>query len=111
LVGAAVTSQTLYAATVASLREYAVLQALGIPRWRIAGMVVALSFWVGAAGVGLALPTVFGLARGAGMLGVPVLTPGWLLSSATAVTLLMAVLSGFWALRSLRLIEPAVLLR
>jgi putative ABC transport system permease protein len=111
LVGAAVTSQTLYAATVASLREYAVLQALGIPRWRIAGMVVALSFWVGAAGVGLALPTVFGLARGAGMLGVPVLTPGWLLSSATTVTLLMAVLSGFWALRSLRLIEPAVLLR
>ena len=32
LVGAVVTSQTLYAATAASLREYAVLRALGIPR-------------------------------------------------------------------------------
>jgi len=111
LVGAAVTSQTLYAATVASLREYAVLRALGIPRWRIAATVLALSFWVGAAGVGLALPTVFVLARGAGTLGVPVLTPGWLLGSAAAVTLLMAFLSGLWALRSLRLIEPALLLR
>jgi putative ABC transport system permease protein len=111
LVGAAVTSQTLYAATVASLREYAVLRALGIPRWRIGATVLALSFWVGAAGVGLALPTVISLARGANTLGVPVLTPVWLIVAATAVTLLMAVVSGFWALRSLRLIEPALLLR
>src|ERR1700751_3997883 len=51
LVGAVVTSQTLYAATAASMREYAVLRALGIPRWRIAGMVLAQSFWVGIIGV------------------------------------------------------------
>ena len=36
LVGAVVTYQTLSAATKASLREYAVLRALGIPRWRMA---------------------------------------------------------------------------
>ena len=36
LVGAVVTYQTLYAATAASLKEYAVLRALGIPRWRMA---------------------------------------------------------------------------
>src|SRR5216110_2862753 len=47
LVGAVVTSQTLYAAVAASLREYAILQALGIPRWRMAATVVAQSFWVG----------------------------------------------------------------
>jgi putative ABC transport system permease protein len=41
IVGAVVTSQTLYAATAASLREYAVLRALGIPRWRMAGAVLA----------------------------------------------------------------------
>src|SRR5262249_45694903 len=58
LVGAVVTSQTLYAATAASLKEYAVLRAMGIPRWRMASMVLAQSFWVGVAGVGLALPTV-----------------------------------------------------
>ena len=56
LVGLAITSQTLYAATVASLREYAVLRALGIPRRRMAGLVMAQSLWVGLAGIALALP-------------------------------------------------------
>src|SRR5207244_8446136 len=63
LVGAAVTSQTLYAATAASLREYAVLWALGIPRWRMAVMVMSQAFWVGVVGICLALPVVFLLAQ------------------------------------------------
>src|SRR5205814_8094454 len=61
LVGAVVTSQTLYAATAASMKEYAVLRAMGIPRWRMALTVLAQSFWVGVAGVALAIPTVFAL--------------------------------------------------
>jgi putative ABC transport system permease protein len=111
LVGAVVTSQTLYAATAASLREFAVLRALGIPRWRMAQMVLAQSFWVGVLGVCLALPAVYGLAAGADRLGVQVLLPWWLLAGATAVTLVMALVSGLFALRSLRGVEPATLLR
>jgi putative ABC transport system permease protein len=111
LVGAVVTSQTLYAATAASLREYAVLNALGIPRWRMAAAVLAQSFWVGLAGVGLALPATAGLAGLAGGLGARVLLPSWLWGLAVAVTLVMALLSGLAALRSLRLVEPATLLR
>jgi putative ABC transport system permease protein len=111
LVGAVVTSQTLYAATAASLREYAVLRALGIPRWRMILTVLAQSFWVGLAGVGIALPVVFFLAQGADALGAKVLLPPWLLGSAAAVTMSMALLSGLAALRSLRLVEPAALLR
>jgi putative ABC transport system permease protein len=111
LVGAVVTSQTLYAATAASLREYAVLRALGIPRWRMAMLVVAQSFWVGIIGVVLAVPAVYLLAWGADELGVRVLLPWWLLVSAAGVTLTMALLSGLAALRSLRLVEPATLLR
>src|SRR5262245_11112275 len=111
LVGAVVTSQTLYAATAAALREYAVLRALGIPRWRMALLVMAQSFWVGVIGVGLSLPAVHVLAWGADELGVKVLLPLWLLGSAAAVTLAMALLSGLTALRSLRQVEPATLLR
>jgi putative ABC transport system permease protein len=111
LVGAVVTSQTLYAATAASLKEYAVLQALGIPRWRMAAAVLAQSFWIGVAGVLVAMPAVFGLAEGADALGAKVLLPAWLLLSASAVTMGMALLSGLAALRSLRLVEPATLLR
>ena len=111
LVGAVVTSQTLYAATAASLRELAVLRALGIPRWRMAGQVMAQALWVGLAGVALAGPGIAGLASGAGALGVPLLLPAWLLAGAGAVTLAMALVSGLAALRSLRLVEPALLLR
>jgi putative ABC transport system permease protein len=111
LVGAVVTSQTLYAATAASLREYAVLWALGIPRWRMASLVLALSFWVGVAGILLAVPAVFTLAQGAELLGVRVLLPLWLLLATAAVTLAMALLSGLAALRLLWRMEPAILLR
>lgn len=113
LVGAVVTSQTLYAATIASLREFAVLRALGIPRRRIAFMVVSQSFWIGIIGIALALPAVYGLAWAADrLMGVRIVSlPWWLQTSAAAVTLAMALMSGLFALRSLRQIEPATLLR
>jgi putative ABC transport system permease protein len=112
LVGAVVTSQTLYAATVASLREFAVLRALGIPRWRLAMLVVSQSFWIGIIGVAVALPAVHGLALAATQfMGVQIDLPWQLQGGAAAVTMGMALLSGLFALRSLRLIEPAMLLR
>jgi putative ABC transport system permease protein len=111
LVGLVVTSQTLYAATAASLREYAVLRALGIPRWRMAAMVVAQSFWVGLFGIALAMPVVFVLGACANFAGARVLLPLWLIVGGNALTMAMALLSGLTALRSLRLVEPIALLR
>lgn len=111
LVGAVVTSQTLYAATAASLREYAVLRALGIPWWRMAAMVMSQAFWVGIIGVLLSLPAVYLLAEVADRLGVQVKLPWWLLCGAATVTLVMALGAGLLALRSLRKVEPATLLR
>jgi putative ABC transport system permease protein len=113
VVGAVVTSQTLYAATAASLREYAVLQALGIPRWRMAVTVLAQSFWVGLAGIAVAMPAIYGLAAIAVKFGrrIEISLRPELLIGAVVVTMLMALLSGLAALRSLRLIEPATLLR
>jgi putative ABC transport system permease protein len=111
LVGVVVTSQTLYAAVAAQLREYAVLRALGIPRWRMGLTVLAQSFWVGLIGVCLAIPAAFALAEVADRLGVRVMLPPVLLGAAIGITMVMAMLSGLFALRSLRLVEPAMLLR
>jgi putative ABC transport system permease protein len=114
LVGMVVTSQTLYAATRASDREYAILLALGIPRWRISFTVLIQSFWVGIIGVVLAYPTVFGLAELATLAtsgGVNVKLPWQLQVGAGTLTLLMAMFSGMLALRSVRQIEPMSLLR
>jgi putative ABC transport system permease protein len=111
LVGSVVTSQTLYAATAASFKEYAVLRAMGIPRWRMAATVLAQSFWVGIAGVAVALPSVYILAAICNELGAKAQLPWELLSLSVGVTMIMALLSGLLALRSLRLIEPVALLR
>ncbi|MHB1423464.1 MAG: ABC transporter permease [Gemmataceae bacterium] len=111
LVGLVVTSQTLYAATAASMREYAVLRALGIARWRMAAMVLAQSFWVGLFGIALAMPVVFALGAAGNFAGARVLLPNWLFAGGNVLTMGMALASGLWALRSLRLVEPITLLR
>jgi putative ABC transport system permease protein len=111
VIGLVITSQTLYAATAASLREYAVLHALGIPRWRISRMVLAQSFWIGLGGVVLSVPVALVLARVAGSVGAEVQLPAWLLVGTIMVTMTIALASGLLALRSLRLVEPANLLR
>jgi putative ABC transport system permease protein len=110
-VGAAVASQTLYAATAASAREYAQLRALGIPRWRAQAAVLAQSFGVGAAGALLTVPAAVGLTYLIDRLGACVLLPAWLLAATAAVTLATALLSGVVALRSLKLAAPTRLLR
>lgn len=109
--GLAITSQTLYAAAAASRREYAVLDALGIPTRRMALAMLAQSFWLGAAGLVIALPAAFGVAHLLNLIGVKVVLPAWLVAPASALTLVAVLLSGLFALRSLRLIEPAQLLR
>jgi putative ABC transport system permease protein len=111
MVGAVVTSQTLYAATAASMKEFAVLRAMGIPRWRMATLVMSQAFWVGIIGVGLSIPAVHGLAALAAAAGSEVILPMWLQVGACTVTMVMAVGSGVVALRSLRQVEPAMLLR
>lgn len=111
IVGAVVVSQTLYAAVAASLREFATLRALGIPRWRIGGTVVVQSLWIGGIGIALALPIAFVIAELVEQFGARALLPLWLIASAASVTMFMAVAAGLLALRSLRLIEPMHLLR
>jgi putative ABC transport system permease protein len=111
IVGIAVTGLILYSATAAAAREYAVLQALGIPRWRMAAAVLAQSGWVGGLGIGLAVPLALAVQALAASRGVSVDFPGWLLAGGSAVTVAVSLVSGLFALRALRLSEPAQLLR
>ncbi|HEX3314221.1 MAG TPA: ABC transporter permease [Gemmataceae bacterium] len=111
LVGAVVTSQTLYAATAAAIKEYAVLRAMGIPRWRMYLAVISQSFWVGIAGIALSVPAILAVASIGSDLGAKVILPWWLWVGAVSITLCMAMISGLFALRSLRSIEPVTLLR
>lgn len=112
LVGAVITAQTLYSATAANAKEFAILLALGIPRWRISAMVVAQSFWVGLIGIGLSYPVCLGLRYLARSLGNADVDLRWEVLVGTAVvTVGMALAAGLFALRSVRQIEPMNLLR
>jgi putative ABC transport system permease protein len=111
LVGAVITGQTLYAATAAAVREHAMLRALGIPRERIRALVVTQAFWVGAVGTGAALPLLWCSCHLARAFNIEMMLGGGLLAATAGLTLVMAVLAGLTALRSLRLAEPVALLR
>ena len=111
LVGAVITAQTLYSATMASAREFATLLALGIPRRKIYGLVMEQSFWVGVAGMAFALPVVYLLSLGAAAGGAKVVLRPELLAGAGAITIITALGSGLFALKSVRNIEPMSLLR
>lgn len=111
LVGAVITAQTLYSATAANAKEFAILLALGIPRWRISAMVLTQSFWVGVIGIALAYPVCLGLKYGARQVGADVDLRWEVLLGTAVVTVGMALAAGFFALRSVRQIEPMNLLR
>jgi putative ABC transport system permease protein len=111
IVGAVITAQTLYSATTANAKEFAILLALGIPRWRISVLVLAQSFWVGVIGVVLAYPVCLGLRYAAQQVGADVDLRWEVLLGTAVVTLGMALGAGLFALRSVRQIEPMTLLR
>jgi len=110
-VGAIITAQSLYSATMASAREYATLLALGIPRRKIAGLVLSQSMWVGLFGVIMAVPAVAILVTIAEAAGTRILLKPEVLIGAAVITLGTALLAGLFALRSVRRIEPMSLLR
>jgi putative ABC transport system permease protein len=111
LVGLAITRETLQAAVLAQSREFAVLDALGIPRRHVVDLVLGQSFWLGVGGVLLALPCAVALAWAARPLHTRVVLSAPIVSLTFALTLGMALLAGLSSLRPLRKLEPAKLLR
>ena len=79
--------------------------------WRMAASVLGQSFWIGAVGLAVAFPVALLLGDALDLLGVKVLFPLWLLGPAAGLTMTTVLLSGLLALRSLRLVQPADLLR
>ena len=111
LVGAVITSQTLIAAVIGSVREYATLNALGVGVGALRKVVMEQAFWVGA--IGLLGSVVLGslvlwLARSR---SVPVQLDPLTAAVCLALGMGLAIVSGLAAMRSLRRADPASLLR
>ncbi|MGA8278095.1 MAG: ABC transporter permease [Rhodanobacteraceae bacterium] len=111
LVGAVITSQTLVAAVVGSVREYATLNALGVGVRALRWVVLEQAFWVGA--IGLLGAAVLGalllaLARSE---DVPVVLDLPISLACGVLVMALTAVSGLAAMRSLRRADPATLLR
>ena len=111
LVGAVITSQTLVGAVQGSVREYATLNALGVGVGALRKVVLEQAFWVGA--LGLAGATALGafLLLGARAEDVPVTLGPVAALACIALVMGQAAVSGMAAMRSMRRIDPATLLR
>lgn len=111
VVGGVITSQTLASAILASLKEFAAMRALGVSRQALRNIVLEQAFWIGAAGLLLTAFLTFGIALLAQWAQVSMLFPPRLLLGSAAVILVIALLSGLYALRPLYRADPATLLR
>ncbi len=111
LVGVVITSQTLVAAIVSSVREYAALRALGVSLGSLRSVVLEQSAWVGAMGIVVTLGVAAALAWAARHLYVALELPPWAAASTALTLVLVALASGLFALRALTRAEPAALLR
>ncbi len=111
LVGTAITSQTLRSAILANLREYATLRALGISVSDLKNVVLEQSLWVGVIGVSLTMVITTFVWQLAALYNVAISFPWWLIMGTIAFTILVALGSGFIALKPLYQSEPAELLR
>jgi putative ABC transport system permease protein len=111
LVGAVITSQSLLALVVASAREYATLNALGVSFQSLARVLIEQSMWVGAIGLLIGGVLSAALLSLAALHGVPVSMSVPVALLCAALVLALAFVSGLLATRGLWRADPAMLLR
>lgn len=111
LVGSVITSQTLIAAVIGSIREYATLNALGVGRGSLRKVVLEQAFWVGALGLVCSIAIGFILLAIARNRSVPMELNPLITIVCLALSMALAIVSGLAAVRTLRRADPASLLR
>ncbi|WP_340051554.1 ABC transporter permease [Pseudomonas proteolytica] len=111
LVGAVITSQTLVAAVIGSIREYATLNALGVGVNALRKVVMEQAFWVGAIGLLGSSVLAGGLFAIAAHFNVPVELSPLAVGTCLLLSMILALASGLAAIRTLRHADPASLLR
>jgi putative ABC transport system permease protein len=111
VVGVVITSQTLRAVILNSLREFATLRALGVPVAALRAIVLELAAWMGLLGLACTAIVTVALALAAEAANVGLYFTWWTVAATILFSFAVAFVSGFVALRALYATEPAELLR
>jgi putative ABC transport system permease protein len=111
VIGLVITSQTLKAVVISSLREYATLRALGVNFSELRRVVLEQAWWVGLAGALLTTVVTRGLVVLAESKHVLIYAPLSAYLGTAAFIVGIALTSGWLAVRTLKKSDPATLLR
>jgi len=111
IVGVTITSQTLRGAVLASLREFAMLRAMGTPVKALQAIVMEQSLWLGVAGFYITVVLTLLCAWLAQLAHIAASFPTWTWVATGVFTLVVAVVSGLVSLRSLYRTQPEELLK
>lgn len=111
VIGVVVTSQTLRAAVLGNLREFATYRAMGVPASRLAGVILEQSLYIAGLGIALTLLVSALVVAMARAFEVPLLIGVQAVLAASLIGTATAVASGLYALRELYRLQPAELLR
>ncbi len=110
-IGIVITWQTLQAAILANIKEFASLRALGVSMGSLRMIIMEISFWVGIFGLVVTALLVSGITLVAKAFAVPMDFPLYIDIPVSIVLLLIAMLSGVFSLGVLNKSQPADLLR
>ena len=111
LVGTVITSQTLVAAVASHVREYAMLNALGAGRGALRRVVLEQALWVGSFGVVVGAIVSILLMLLASSQSVPMTFDLAAAAGCAILVMVIALVSGTLAVRTISHLEPANLLR
>jgi len=110
-IGIVITWQTLQAAILANIKEFASLRALGVSMGNLRLIIVELAFWVGIFGLAVTALLVGAISLIAGAFAIPMDFPLYIDIPVSILLLLIAILSGLFSLGVLKKSQPADLLR
>ncbi len=111
IVGVVITSQTLFAAVASSVREYAMLNALGAGLAALRRVILEQAFWVGTIGVVIGSILSLTLAMLASGQDVPITFDLFAGIACALLVMSIALISGLLAVGAINHLEPANLLR
>jgi putative ABC transport system permease protein len=111
IVGIVITSQTLSASVLASIKEFASLRALGVSQISLRHIVLEQAFWIGLAGLAFTAVLTIGAAWMGHVAAIAMKFPWWLIGGSAGIILAIALGSGWYALSTLYKADPATLLR
>jgi putative ABC transport system permease protein len=111
VVGIIVVAQTLYAATVERLPEYATLSAIGAPSGYLNRIVLKQALISGALGYAIGVVAAGGLVAAAADSSFALIMPWWLAVGVLAVTLAMCGAASVVAIHKIKTIDPTTVFR